>query len=44
MEIIWILIICALISCSFVGYYTYKQMKNGMPFIEALVSTIFRMF
>lgn len=44
MEIIWILIICASIWCSFVGYYTYKQMKNGMPFIEALVSTIFRMF
>lgn len=44
MEIVWILIICALIWCSFVGYYTYRQMKNGMPFIEALVSTIFRMF
>ena len=44
MEIIWVLIIGALIWCSFLGYYTYKQMKNGLPFIEALVSTIFRMF
>lgn len=44
MEIVWILIICALIWCSFVGYYTHKQMKNGLNFVEALVSTIFRMF
>ena len=44
MEIFWILITCIIIWCSFVGYYTYKQMKNGFPFLDALVSTIFRMF